>query len=186
MFRKIQAEGLQSEYHQNESFALQMKLLPALSFAAPYDVPNLFADVVHQLPMPAAEGLVLYFERNYIGRFLPGGTFQQPLFPVPMWNYHHGAMEGFPRTTNSVEAWHHSFNATVGCCHPTIWKVIQSLKLEQGIVEIKQAKYIACEKPAKGYIKHHHEECSKNLVRDYFNRPIMEFLRGIAHHIGLD
>ena len=79
-----------------------MKLLPALSFAPPYDFPNQFADVVQQLPMPAAEGLVLYLERTYIGRFLPGGTFQQPLFPVPMWNCHHEALVGFPWTTNSV------------------------------------------------------------------------------------
>ena len=117
IFRKIQAEGLQNEYQQNENFAMQMKLLPALSFASPYDIPNLFADMVQQLPMPAAEGLVLYFERTYIGRFFPSGTFQQPLFPIPMWNYHHEVLVGFLRTTNSVE-------------------FIQSLKLEQGIVEI--------------------------------------------------
>ena len=51
IFRKIQAEGLQNEYQQNENFAMQMKLLPALSFASPYDIPNLFIDVVQQLPM---------------------------------------------------------------------------------------------------------------------------------------
>ena len=63
---------------------------------------------------------------------------------------------------------YNDINATVGCCHP------------------KQAKYIAGENPVKWYINHHHEECLKNLVRYYFNRPIMEFFRGIAHHIGLD
>ena len=120
IFRKIQAEGLQNEYHHNEDFALQMKLIPALAFAPPCDVLNLLATVVKNLPMPLAEGLVLYFERTYVGRILPGGTFQQPIFPIEMWNCHFEVLAGFPRT-NSVGAWHRSFNATVGCYHPTIW-----------------------------------------------------------------
>ena len=57
-----------------------------------------------------------------------------------MWNYHLEALAGYPRTTNAVEAWHRSFNSTVGCHRPTIWKFIQALKLEQGIVEVKQMK----------------------------------------------
>ena len=73
--RKVQAEGLQADCNQNEEFALKIRLLPALAYASPFDVPELFADVVKQLPMPAAQGLVLYFERTYIRRTLPGGTF---------------------------------------------------------------------------------------------------------------
>ena len=79
IWRKVQAEGLQADYNQNEEFALKIRLLPALAYASPFDVPELFADVVQQLPMPAAQGLVLYFERTYIGRTLPGGTFRDPL-----------------------------------------------------------------------------------------------------------
>ena len=80
IFRKIQAEGLQVEYQQNESFALQMKLLPALAFPPPCDVLNVFAAVVQNLPMPIAEELVLYFERTYMGSDLLGGIFQQTYF----------------------------------------------------------------------------------------------------------
>ena len=76
IFRKIQAEGFQHEYQNNDGFALQMKLIPALAFAPPCDVLDLFSTVVQNLRMPKAEGLVLYFERTYIGWFLPGGTFQ--------------------------------------------------------------------------------------------------------------
>ena len=105
-------------------------MLPALAFAAPHEVPHLFGDVVQQLPMPQATGLVLYFENTYIGRTLPGGTYQRALFPIEMWNYHFDTPFGLPRTTNIVEAWHRSFNATVGCNHPSIWKFIASLKRE--------------------------------------------------------
>ena len=85
IWRKVQAEGLQADFNQNEEFALKIRLLPALAYASPFDVPELFADVVQQLPMPAAQGLVLYFERTYIGRTLPGGTFLDPLFPIEFW-----------------------------------------------------------------------------------------------------
>ena len=47
-----------------------MKFLPDLVFAPPCDVLNLFAAVVQNLPMSIAEGLVLYFERPYVGRKL--------------------------------------------------------------------------------------------------------------------
>ena len=120
-----------------------MKLIPALAFAPLCNVLNLFEAVVQKLPMPITEGLVLYFERTYVGRVLPGGTFQHPIFPIEMWNCHFEVLAEFPRTTNSVEAWHRSFNATVGCHHPTIWKIIQALKLEQGIVELKQINCLA-------------------------------------------
>ena len=125
--------------------------------------------------MPMAEGLVLYFERTYVGRVLPGGTFQQLIFPIEMWHCHFEVLAGFPRTTNSVEAWHRSFNATVGCYHPTICKLIQALKLEQGIVELKQIKYLAGERPTKRKNCQYHEETIWNLERDYFNRSMMDF-----------
>ena len=59
-----------------------------------------------------------------------------------MWNHYHDVPIGIPRTTNAIEAWHHSYNATIGCHYPTIWKSISVLKCEQGIVEAKQAKYM--------------------------------------------
>ena len=184
--RKVQSEGLQNEYQQNPDFALQVKLLSALAFAPPFDVQTLFPVVVQNLPMPVTEGLVLYFERTYIGRTLPGGAFQQPIFSIAMWNYHLEALAGYPRTTNAVEAWHRSFNSTVGCHNPTIWKFIQALKLEQGIVEVKQMKFLAGEKPTKRIKWQHQEETLKNIIQDYLNRTMLEFLKGIAHHIGMD
>ena len=149
IWRKVQAEGLQEEYNTDEEFALRIRYLPALAFVSPFDVREYFEAVFEELPMPAAQGLVLYFERTYIGRILPGGTQQEPIFPIEMWNHHHEVPQGIPRTTNAVEAWHRSYNATVGCYHPNIWRFINALKREQGLVEVKQAKFIAGEKPAK-------------------------------------
>ena len=76
-----------------------------------------------QLPPPETDDLILYFEGTYVGRTLPNGSYQQPLFSKEIWNYHFDVAYGLPRTTNAVEAWHRSFNATVGCHHPNIWKL---------------------------------------------------------------
>ena len=35
-----------------------------------------------------------------------------------------------------------SFNATVGCHHPNIWKFISAIKREQGLIEVRQTKYL--------------------------------------------
>ena len=93
--RKLGYRQFETRHQQNESFAIQIKLLPALAFAPPCDILNLFAGVVQDLPMPMAEGLVLYFGRTYVGRILPGGTFQQPLFPVEMWDSHFEVLTGY-------------------------------------------------------------------------------------------
>ena len=45
--------------------------------------------------MPMAEGLVLNFERTYVGR-LPGGTFRQHFFPIEIWNSFFEFLAGYP------------------------------------------------------------------------------------------
>ena len=115
IWRKVQAAGMQADYNHDEELVMRIRQLPALSFASPSDVPHLFAAVLQQLPMPQATEQVLYFERTYIGCTLPGGTHQAPLFPIYLWNFHIDTPFGLPLTTNAVEAWHRSFNVTVGC-----------------------------------------------------------------------
>ena len=44
---------------------------------------------------------------------------------------------------NAVEEWQRSFNVTAECNHSNIWKIVTALKREQGLVEIRHAKYIA-------------------------------------------
>ena len=91
--------------------------------------------------------LNLYFERTYIGRHSP--IVVPPLFPVEMWNNHFMVQHSLPRTTNSVEAWHRSFNSHMACHHPSIWKDLEVLKKEQDLVEVKQAFCISGRKTTK-------------------------------------
>ena len=149
IWRKVQEFGLQADYVQDEALALRIRLLPALAFASPLDVLELFPQVIVQLAIPQAQDFALYFEHTYVGRRLPGGTFVEPLYPIKMWNHHHQVQQGIPRTTNAVEAWHRSYNSTIGCHHPNIWKFIVALKREQGLVEVKQSKFLSGENQQK-------------------------------------
>ena len=126
-----EAEGMQAEYNLHGDLAMSIRLLTALAFAPPSHVRQLFNEVAGQLPMPQAAGLLAYFEDTYIGRQLLSGTYQDALFPIDLWNHHIMKPFGIPRTTNAVDAWHHSFNSTVRCHHPNMWKFITALKREQ-------------------------------------------------------
>ena len=186
VWRKIQEVGLQADYIQDEYLTLRLRMLPALAFASPFDVPELFPQVIEQLNIPEATELALYFEQTYVGRTLPGGGQVNPLFPIEMWNHHHEVPIGIPRTTNAIEPWHRSYNATIGCHHPNIWKFIIALKREKGLVEAKQAKYIGVEKPVKRFKNRANEDALTNLVQGYLNRPPLEFLKGVAYRFSIN
>ena len=70
----MQAAGLQTVYSDKE-LAICIRMIPSLAFAAPHEVPSLFAEVAAQLPTPEADTVIEYFERTYIGRTLPGGSY---------------------------------------------------------------------------------------------------------------
>ena len=180
-WRKIQELGLKTKYQNDPSFALQTRMIPALAFATPTDIPDLFHQLFAQLPSDAYD-LALYFESTYIGRHMPNSSVVIPsTFSLDMWNYHMTVHQGLPRTTNAVEGWHRSFSAHVSCHHPSIWTFLNVLKKEQGLVEIKQAFYLTGRDPLKRKCYADREESLKTLVNGYLTRPKMDFLRGIAY-----
>ena len=108
MWRKIQEFGLQSRYQQDSIFAVQIRMLPALAFATPTNVAELFTKVLMQLPTEAYE-VAAYFESTYVGRHISSSLVVPGMIPIEMWNNHMLVHQGIPRTTNAVEAWHRSF-----------------------------------------------------------------------------
>ena len=166
VWRKIQAVGLQADYIGDKELAMRIRQIPALAFAHPFDVCELFGQVASLFP-PSAEvaELLEYFQRTYVGRTLPSGYYSEPTFPINLWNYHLDTPFGIPRTTNAVEAWHR----------------------EQGLVEVRHAKFLAGNAPTKRKRCQASEQALIDLVLCYFdeNRSKTEFLRGVAHHFSL-
>ena len=65
LWKKIQALGLATEYGNNEDFSLKMRHITALAFLPPSEIPPAFDQIKPLLPSNA-EGVIKYFEENYI------------------------------------------------------------------------------------------------------------------------
>ncbi|KAH9384262.1 hypothetical protein HPB48_026255 [Haemaphysalis longicornis] len=92
-------------------------MLLALAFLPVGAIPEAFQDMLEVFPQEAIK-LADYFEDAYAGRPRRNGIFSAQ-FPPKLWSVYKLALDGMPRTNNSVEAWHyglqviaHNFYAT--------------------------------------------------------------------------
>jgi len=85
-------------------------MILALSFVPPADVPTAFEELVDSFDGTMTP-LVDYWEDNYIGR-QRRNRLGNPRFSIDLWNVHERVVNGLPRTNNSIEAWHRSFQLT--------------------------------------------------------------------------
>jgi hypothetical protein len=109
------------------------------------------------------------------------------MFPVDIWSMHQRVQQGLPRTNNSVEAWHCSFQASIQCSHPTLWKLIDALKREQGLQQSVLAQVTAGKNPLRR--KRHYLRVDKGLttlIERAESIPTLDFLRGCAHNIEMN
>ena len=95
----------QSRYKQDSLFALNIRMLPALAFPNPTDIPELFSEIFIEIPAEAYE-LAAYFESSYVRRDISSSNVVPSMFPLEIWNNYNLVHQGIPRTTNAVDAWH--------------------------------------------------------------------------------
>ena len=67
------------------------------------------------------------------GRFRRNAARRPPVFPINLWNMFHRTDAELPRTNNSIEGWHISFNTQVSSYHLTFWKFLENLKREESL-----------------------------------------------------
>jgi hypothetical protein len=191
LWRKTQQiEGMQEKYRNDPDFALQIRHLAALAYVPEAEVMTSFENLLDSQYYTENERflqpLIDYFEDTWIGRMDRRNKRRQPLFPISLWNCHEAAKSGLPRTNNSVEGWHRGFNQLLGSSHPTIWKFIDDLKKEQSLNEMKIEQYIAGQHPpVSRKVYRNTAQRVEDIVKDYENRNILDFLRGIAHNFNL-
>ena len=110
---------------------IRIRLLPALAFAAPHEIPHLLA-MLRNFPYPIQP---FWF---YISKIPISGDPRMRCSPLICGIIISTPYLGYPWTNNVVE---------------TIWKFIASQKSEQGLVEVRQDKFIAGAQPPKR-VKH--------------------------------
>ena len=123
-----------------------------------------------------AQAVIDYFEDTYIGRLRPGGHRRVPLFELGLST--RLSMTYQEQTMPAVEGWHRSFQANVRAYHPNFWKFIDILEREQNLTQVNIAQARAGHQPdpqRRRYLDSNQR--IKNIVRDYHNRDIMQYLR---------
>ena len=123
-WKRIQQAGLLERCTNEEDFANALRMIPALAFVPPENVVAYFEELADHLRNAFYEDcddLLDYFENNYIGQFRRNAPRRAPLFPINLWNMFHRTFDELPRTTNCIEGWHRSFQATVAACNPKFW-----------------------------------------------------------------
>ena len=185
IYRKVQSIGLQQEYQTNLDLSLKIRMLAALAFVPVDDIVESFEHLADSMP-DEAQPITDYFEDTYIGRLQRRGRRRQPPFAHDMWSVHNRVEEGLPRTNNHIEGWHRRMQSNVGAHHPSIWHFLDVLRREQSLNEviITQIRTGQPAPPQRGKYKAVNERLV-TVVRDYANRSVHDFLRGIAHNIQM-
>lgn len=185
LWRKVQDLQLAQNYINSENIRVNIKMLLALSFVPPRNVVSAFEDLVEICPDELNE-LVDYWEDNYIGRQRRNRR-SEPRFLIQIWNMYDRVVDGLPRTNNSVEGWHHAFQKTVDCHHPSIFKLIDHFRQEQNTIELFIQRYNSGVRAPEASKKKYAElnRRLKTLVANYINMNILDYLRGIAHNLEL-
>ncbi|KAK7009848.1 hypothetical protein BgiMline_001427, partial [Biomphalaria glabrata] len=69
-----------------------------------------------------------------------------PRFPIALWNVGDRVQDNLPRTNNSVEGWHHTFQLSIDGHHPNVYKLIFHFLREHENIENKILRYNAGER----------------------------------------
>ena len=94
---------------------------------------------------------------------------------------------GEDRTNNAQEGWHRRFASIVTCHHPTIWKIIECLKMEQATTEREVERLVAGHDGPKR--KKKYQQCDERLralLHSIEQRSPREFLCGVGHNLAFN
>jgi hypothetical protein len=187
IYRNIQSNGLQQLYENDAEFSLAMRMLPAIAFVPLPDILTSFEELCNSNIFPVeAQAVLDYFEDIWIGRPDRRQSRRRPRFATTLWNCYESTLHGDRKTNNSCEGWHRAFSELISASHPTIWKFIGALKDEQSSNEGKIERFIAGATIQSS--KKRYRDVAKRLqraVQNYGNLEIIDYLRGLAHNIGL-
>ena len=181
VYRKIQSEGLVTQYNNDREFATWIKMLPSLAFVPENEVTDCFNLLMQNFP-ESAINVATYFETNYIGKKLADQTRRTPIYPIRIWNMYGRMNLRLSRTNNSVEGWHNAMKSSFSSLHPSLCKFLKYIQREQAFQEAKLIKWEAGDVPTRLKESIARDERLLHLVTDYVNRDPLTYLRGISYN----
>jgi hypothetical protein len=124
---------------------------------------------------------ISYFEKNFIGE-ISGNTVQNSFYSICFWSVYQNIINGIPRSTCAVEAWHRSLNSICVISHPNFAKFLEVIQKEEEVVRIKilQARNGRFRISEKNYLK---EEKLRTILRNLNFLKIWVFLILFTKHM---
>ena len=185
IWRKIQTLHLTQIYVSDERIRRHCKMLVALAFVPADDVCDVFESLQDVMP-PELEELTNYFEDTWIGRPFRRRR-RDAVFKPELWSVFDRVQGDLPKTNNSLEGWHRSLQLTLGHNHPTFYKFVEFLKLEQDNIEKRILRIRAGHDDARKNPKYQRTaRAIKTLVNEYESRvDKLEYLQNISYLIEL-
>lgn len=122
-----------------------------------------------------------YFEEYYIGKPISSGESGRiarslPRFPIKIWNLYDRLLTDLPRTNNSIEAWHKSFELDVKK-HPTVAKLVEHFRKEQKNTHIVCTQLLcANDKIKRKKCEIEKDEHIKSIVLSYNKNDCLNYL----------
>lgn len=190
IWRRLQQfSDLQKQYKENADFAFKITKLIALSFVPPEDVVDAFVILSAEAFYSSSDNLVEfmdYFEETWIGQQRRNRR-MEPFFAIKLWNCFHRVAEGIAKTNNALEGWHHGFHHMLGGDHPTVWRLIDGLKKQQSLNELRITQYQSGQAPPPSRKRYRYSaEKLRRVVESYGNMSIIDYLGGIANNLKLN
>jgi hypothetical protein len=131
--------------------------------------------------------VVDWLEDNYVGRLNKNGRRRTPVFPVRMWNVYERTVNGQDRTNNHAEATHKRLQSVLQMDHPWLWLFITSLRRVQKERDLLYEQMVTGHAPPAKRRKYRDADTRiLTLVNDFQQRPMLEYLRGIAHNFEMN
>uniref|UniRef100_A0A6V7JV94 MULE transposase domain-containing protein n=1 Tax=Bracon brevicornis TaxID=1563983 RepID=A0A6V7JV94_9HYME len=189
IWHKIQEAGLQVQYSEDSILALNLKMLAALAFVPEKDVIYAFEKLLktkyYTQNEKKLEPVIDYFEKTWIGLMNRRQERQPPHYEINLWNQYESVKNNTPRTNNSVEGWHGAFNKRAQGHHLPLWKMMDLLKKEQNLTDVKLSQIEAGTiSPAKKRKYRQADTRIKNIVDAYTRKQVISYLRGLANNIN--
>lgn len=128
LIRQGQHFGLQNEFASDKEIHDQIRILMALPFFKPENIPAAFAEFKACVTDSKVMELYDWFERYYVTGTTVNGKHIPPLFPPKLWSIYHLLERHLPRSDNAAEAYHRRINRICDKQHQSVSALIEILK----------------------------------------------------------
>jgi hypothetical protein len=153
IWRKIQSFGMAEQYCNNDEVRYICRMFLNLSYFMKSRKDEAYKFIISTIKkynkISEFKEFKEYFEKMFFGK-----NDKNAIFDFGFWSVSERILMDFPRTTNSIEAWHRGFNDLVRVAHPNLGRFINSLQIETEKIRIKIAqskvrKFDVCNKDFK-------------------------------------